>query len=73
MKMLKSIGLLAVLMLTSVFASAETISPLEETMFSSGKMPVVMAVAAVILVGIFVYLFVLDRKIGKLEKEAEKK
>jgi len=34
---------------------------------------VVVAVLAVILVGIFVYLFVIDRKIGKLEKEISEK
>ena len=34
-----------------------------------GKIFVVVAVLALILTGIFVYLFFLDRKIGKLEKE----
>ncbi len=38
-----------------------------------GKIFVVVAVLAVILVGIFGYLFYLDRKIGKLEKEVEDK
>jgi CcmD family protein len=38
-------------------------------MLESGKIFVVVAVLATILVGIFVYLFILDRKIGKLEKE----
>jgi len=34
-----------------------------------GKIFVVVAVLAVILVGIFVYMFIIDRKLGKLEKE----
>ncbi len=38
-----------------------------------GKIFVVVTVLAVILVGIFGYLFVLDRKIGKLEKEVQDK
>ena len=38
-------------------------------MLEYGKIFVVVAVLSVILVGIFVYLFVMDRKIGKLEKE----
>ena len=38
-----------------------------------GKIFVVVAVLAVILIGIFGYLFVLDRKLGKLEKEFSEK
>lgn len=38
-------------------------------MLEYGKIFVVVAVLSIILVGIFVYLFVIDRKIGKLEKE----
>ncbi len=42
-------------------------------MVSYGKIFVVVAVLSVILVGIFVYLFFIDRKIGSLEKEVEDK
>jgi CcmD family protein len=38
-------------------------------MLENGKILVVVAVLSVILVGIFVYLFVMDKKIGKLESE----
>jgi len=38
-----------------------------------GKIFVVVAVLALILIGIFVYLFYLDRKIGRLEKEIREK
>ncbi|MFZ4521149.1 MAG: CcmD family protein [Bacteroidales bacterium] len=38
-----------------------------------GKIFVVVAVLAVILVGVFVYLFTIDRKLRKLEKEVEEK
>ena len=34
-----------------------------------GKIFVVVAVLAVILTGVFVYLFTIDRKLRKLEKE----
>lgn len=37
-----------------------------------GKIYVVISVFAVILIGLFVYVFLLDRKIGELEKEEEK-
>ena len=40
-------------------------------MLEYGKIFVVVAVLSMILVGIFVYLFVMDRKISKLEKEVE--
>jgi CcmD family protein len=40
-------------------------------MLEYGKIFVVVAVLSIILIGIFVYLFVMDRKIGKLEKEVK--
>jgi CcmD family protein len=42
-------------------------------MESYGKIFVVVAVLAIILTGIYIYLFVLDRKISKIEKEFEEK
>ena len=41
-------------------------------MLENGKILVVVAVLAVILIGIFVFLFTIDRKVAKLEKEVEK-
>ena len=38
-----------------------------------GKIFVVVTVLAVILAGIFIYLFTIDRKVRKLEKEIEEK
>ena len=38
-----------------------------------GKLFVVVAVLAIILVGIFVYLFTIDMKVRKLEKEVKEK
>ena len=38
-----------------------------------GKIFVVVAVLAVILTGVFVYLFFIDRKVGKLEREIREK
>ncbi|MCK9218567.1 MAG: CcmD family protein [Bacteroidales bacterium] len=42
-------------------------------MEQSGKLFVVVAVLAVILVGVFVYLFFIDRKVRKIEKELKEK
>ena len=41
-------------------------------MLANGKIFVVVAILVIILVGIFVYLFTIDRKVTKLEKEVEK-
>jgi CcmD family protein len=41
-------------------------------MLENGKILVVVAVLAVILIGIFIFLFTIDRKVAKLEKEVEK-
>jgi CcmD family protein len=38
-------------------------------MLENGKIFVVVAVLATILVGMFVYLFLLDRKVSRMEKE----
>ena len=42
-------------------------------MESYGKIFVVVAVLVVILAGVFIYLFTIDRKVRKLEKEIEAK
>jgi hypothetical protein len=42
-------------------------------MESCGKIYVVVAVLAIILVGFYIYLFTIDRKVRKLEKEVEEK
>jgi CcmD family protein len=44
---------------------------LENTMFSSGKINVVVGVIAAVFVFIVVYLVSLDRKLRKIEKEEE--
>lgn len=38
-----------------------------------GKIFVVVTVLAVIMVGVFAYLFTIDRKVRRLEKEIEEK
>lgn len=41
----------------------------EGLMRSNGKIYVVVAVCLTILIGLFLYVFLIDRKISKLEKE----
>lgn len=40
-----------------------------DLMRSNGKIYVVVAVCLTILIGLFIYVFLLDRKISRLEKE----
>ena len=50
------------------FAQAQQVE-MADGMRSNGKIYVVVAVCLTILIGLFVYVFSLDRKISKLEKE----
>jgi CcmD family protein len=42
-----------------------------DTMRSNGKIYVVVAVCITVLVGLFIYVFFLDRKISRLEKNMD--
>lgn len=52
----------------SVNLSAQDVQ-MADTMRSNGKIYVVVAVCLTILIGLFLYVFILDRKISRLEKE----
>jgi predicted membrane channel-forming protein YqfA (hemolysin III family) len=62
--------LIAMASLISFAAGAQTESS-TDLMRSNGKIFVVMAVVVLILVGLFIYLFSIDKKITRLEKEAQ--
>lgn len=53
-------------------AVAQELTTLEEYMYSSGKMNVVIMVVFIILVGLYIYLFRMDRKLKQLEEEVKK-
>jgi len=44
-----------------------------DTLRSNGKIFTVVAVCLTILIGLFLYVFIIDRKINKFEKEINKK
>ena len=44
---------------------------MEETMFASGKIYTFLAVAFIVLLGIFAYLFRLDKRLDRIEKESK--
>ena len=64
---MKYITLIA-LLISSFVAKAQEVQ-MAETMRSEGKIYVVVAVLSVILIGLFIYLITIDRKVSNLEKE----
>jgi len=46
---------------------------MEDIMFQSGKIYVVTAVIAAVFIGFITYLFLIDKKVSRLEKELKEK
>ena len=62
---------LIILTLVSILANAQEVE-MADTFHSSGKIYVVIAVVATILLGIIVYLIMIDKKVTDLEKKLKK-
>jgi protein-S-isoprenylcysteine O-methyltransferase Ste14 len=74
MKKLISSLLGIVLMALSLSANAQSDVPMADGLRSEGKIYVVVAIILIVLAGLVVYLFLMDRKVKKLEDLlAEKK
>jgi hypothetical protein len=56
-------------MLMSTISWAQEKVEMADVMRSNGKIYTVVAVCLTILIGLFFYVFLIDRKISKLEKE----
>ncbi|MBC7722599.1 MAG: CcmD family protein [Pedobacter sp.] len=53
----------------SIYANAQAVAtPETDVMRSNGKIFVVMAVVVIIMIGFFIYLISVDKKLSKLEK-----
>ncbi|MEP6674102.1 MAG: CcmD family protein [Ferruginibacter sp.] len=57
------------IVMTAAVGFAQDKVEMADTMRSNGKIYVVVAVCVTILIGLFLYVFALDRKISKLEKK----
>ncbi len=57
------------LLITGTVAFAQDKVEMADTMRSNGKIYVVVAVCLMILIGLFLYVMSVDRKVRKLEKE----
>lgn len=66
----KKLLFLAVLLLTTFVASAQDVE-MADQMRSSGKIYVVVVTIAIVFVGLAIYLFTLDKRLNKLEKNKD--
>lgn len=66
--LLKKAFILTLLLINASFLFAQEVE-MADGMRSSGKIYVVVAVLAIILTGIFLFLVNIDRKISRLEKD----
>ncbi|HMK02649.1 MAG TPA: hypothetical protein VK489_00575 [Ferruginibacter sp.] len=55
-------------LMPGVFSYAQEKAEMADTMRSNGKIYVVVAVCLTILIGLFIYVFMVDRKVSRLEK-----
>ncbi len=67
-KILLRFGFSVLCFVLSAAAFAQDANPEVDVMRSNGKIYVVVAVCLTILIGLFIYVFLLDRKISRLEK-----
>jgi hypothetical protein len=68
MKIIAKTSLTFIFLLMFVFpASAQT--GMEEYFYQSGKIKVVIGVAAIVLIGLLIYLWRLDNRVTRMEKD----
>lgn len=67
MKRINSLAVILLLLLSHVVRAQSEVE-MADSMRSEGKIYVVVAILVLILVGLIGYLFLLDRKISRLEK-----
>jgi len=60
-----------IFLIAGVYSYAQQKVEMADTMRSNGKIYVVVAVCITILTGLFIYIFFLDRKISRFEKNRE--
>jgi len=61
--------LLLLLTFTAVFAQADTSVEVDNALRSDGKIYVVVCIICIIFIGLAIYLFTIDRRLKKIEKE----
>ncbi|HLT71389.1 MAG TPA: hypothetical protein VKZ75_01995 [Cyclobacteriaceae bacterium] len=66
-------ALAIILLLTGQLARAQEQVEMADAMRANGKIYVIVGIVVIILAGMVAYLFLLDRKITRLENEVESK
>ena len=64
--------LLTLLSVTTTFAQSAEAPEMADALRANGKIYVVVAVVALIVTGLLLYLITLDRKVSKLEQQIKK-
>ncbi len=67
-KVITYIGLFILCLLNTLTGFAQERPEMADTMRSNGKIYVVVAVCLLILAGLFLYVWRIDRKLGRVEK-----
>ncbi len=70
-KAFQKIAVAFLLLINPAMVFAQNNTAMADTMRSNGRIYVVVAVMTTILLGLILYVFRLDRKISKLEKETK--
>ena len=68
--MIKKLFFLAVLLATNFVASAQDVE-MADQLRSSGKIYVVVITIAIVFIGLAIYLFTIDRRLSRLEKNKD--
>lgn len=71
---MRNFSLLTLLVLNTLSAHAQDAAPgwLETTLYGNGKINVVILVVAIILLGIGLWMFSMDRRLRRMEKDLKK-
>ena len=73
MKILKSLIVLSLILISSIVSAQPSEIEMADAMLENGKIYVVIAVLCTVFMGLVVYTIMIDRKLSKLEKEVNEK
>jgi uncharacterized membrane protein YdbT with pleckstrin-like domain len=71
--MSKSFFYTVILVLFTLISYSQQVVEMADKFYTEGKVYVVVIVVSVLVVGMLAYLFLMDRKISRLEKEVQNK
>ena len=71
MERIRHLVLTMLLFIVSISAQAQNEVEMADTMRSNGKIYVVVGVILIVLVGLFIYMFSIERKVKNLERKIE--